>query len=61
MNDDDPVIARIPAAKREIGAKCDNDPHKLYEHIKRLEAESPERIVGYERPGKRQPPSADDA
>jgi len=59
MNGEDSAIARIRAAKREIAAKCDNDPRKMYEYIKRLEAESPENIVGYERPGKREPRSAD--
>ena len=66
MTDDDPVIARIRAARRKIFLEdCEGDPHKLYEYAKRLEAEHPERVVGYERPGKRNAPtetkpSADD-
>ena len=59
MTDDDPVIARIRAVRRQIAAECDNDPHKLYEYFKRLEAENPEKVVGYERPGKSKHPTVE--
>ncbi len=59
MTNDDPVIARIRAVRRKIFLEdCEGDPHKLYEWAKRLEAENPERVVGYERPGSpKQPPT----
>lgn len=59
MGDEDPVIARIRAARRKIFLEdCDGDPHKLYEYFKRIEAEHPERVVGYVR--KHKQPAAED-
>lgn len=56
MSDEDPVIARIRAARDHIFLEeCEGDPRKLYEYFKQLEAERPEQVVGYEHPGKQQP------
>ena len=45
---DDPVVERVRAARREIVAECGGDLHTLHEWAKKIEAECPERIVGYE-------------
>jgi hypothetical protein len=51
MTPDDPVVARVRAARRRIVAQCGADPHKLYEWAKQMEAQYKDRVVSYERSG----------
>ena len=55
MSRDDPVVERVRAARREIVAECGGDLHTLHEWAKKIEAEIPERVVGYETDRKRNP------
>jgi hypothetical protein len=49
MSKDDPVVQRVRSARREIASACGNDLHALLQWAKKIEAECPERIRGYER------------
>ncbi len=44
----DPVVQRVRAARREIMAECGGDLHALFERARRIQAEFPGRVVGYE-------------
>ncbi len=48
MSKDDPVVQRVRSARREIAAGCGHDPHALVEWAKKIEAEYPGRLRGYE-------------
>lgn len=48
MPRDDPVVERVRAAGRKIAQSCGWDPHALVEWARKVEAEFPERVVGYE-------------
>ena len=52
---DDPTIARVRAAGRKILEECGGDFHALGERARKIEAEHPERVVGYETDRKRKP------
>jgi hypothetical protein len=49
MPEDDPVVARVRAARREILAECGDDAEALFAWAKRIEARYPDRVRGYER------------
>ncbi len=44
---DDPVIARVRAARRRISARFDHDPAKLVAHYMELQAQHRDRLVSY--------------
>lgn len=46
MTPDDPVVARVRAARRRILAACDGDSAKIFEWAKQREAALGERVVG---------------
>ncbi|MFQ5503009.1 MAG: hypothetical protein ACE5EQ_12040 [Phycisphaerae bacterium] len=48
MTRDDPVVERVRAARRRIVAECQGDAHKIYEWAKAIEAQYPDRLVGYD-------------
>lgn len=48
MSKDDPVVQRVRSVRREIAAGCGHDPHALVEWAKKIEAEFPGRLRGYE-------------
>ena len=49
MNDtpqlSDPLIDEVRRRRRDLFADCDNDPQKLFEAIRRLQAEHPEKVL----------------
>ena len=49
MNDttqsSDPLIDEVRRRRRDLFADCDNDPQKLFEAIRRLQAEHPEKVI----------------
>jgi hypothetical protein len=49
---DPPEIAWIRAVRHKMAAECGYDPHQLYERARQLEQQMPEKVVGYEHPGK---------
>ena len=50
MIQDDPVVERVREARRQIWAQCGWDPHRVLEWAKRIEAETPDKIIRYETP-----------
>ena len=48
MSKDDPVVERVRAAGRAIAERCGFDPHALGEWARKIQAECPERVRGYE-------------
>jgi hypothetical protein len=55
MFEDDPVVARVRAARRKILGECGGDLHTLFERAREWQAEHPERVVGYETDRKAKP------
>ena len=53
MKQDDPVVHRIRTARQRIAERCGHDKHRLFEWAKQIEDQYRDRVVGYERPGKR--------
>ncbi len=53
MSRDDPVVERVRAVRRKIVEECGDDIHALGEWIRKVQAEHPERVVGYETDCKR--------
>lgn len=49
MSRDDPVVERVRAARRKILADCGHDPKALLEWAKKIEAQHPDRVCGYQR------------
>ena len=45
MTNDDPIIAEVRAARAKLMRECNNDVNKLFERLKEMEREHPERIV----------------
>ena len=55
MAEDDPVVARVRAARRKILEECGGDMHALFERARKWQAEHLERVVGYETDRKARP------
>ena len=55
MPQDDPVVERVRAVRREIVAQCRRDPHLVLQWAKKIEAEYPRRIRRYEQKGSQEP------
>ncbi len=49
----DPVVQRVRAAGRAIQERCGGDLHAFFEWARNIQAEFPERVVGYEEPARR--------
>ncbi len=49
MTQDDPVVERVRAARRRIVERCGFDRQRLYEWIKKFEAQHQDRVVGFDR------------
>ena len=45
---DDPTIERVRAVRRKIADECGGDVRALGERARKIQAEHPERVVGYE-------------
>ncbi len=41
----DPLIDEVRGRRRDLFADYDNDPEKLFEAIRRLQAEHPEKVI----------------
>jgi hypothetical protein len=41
---DGPIVAAVREARAKIAAECDYDLDKLFEQLKKIEAEHPERV-----------------
>jgi hypothetical protein len=52
---DDAVVERVRAVRRQIVEECGGDIHALFERARKIEAEHPERVRGYETDRKRRP------
>ncbi len=52
---DNPVVERVRAARRKIVEECGGDIHALGEWARKIEAERPDRVRGYETDRKRKP------
>jgi len=46
----DPLIDEVRERRRQLWAEYDNDLNKVYEAIKRLQAEHPEKLVDRRKP-----------
>lgn len=55
MFKDDPVVQRVRAARREIVARYGRDAHSLLKWAKKIEAEYPQRVRGYEHKASKEP------
>ncbi len=55
MPREDPVVERVRAVRRKIVEECGGDIHALFERARKIEAEFPERVRGYETDRKRKP------
>ena len=55
MPRDDPVVERVRRIRRELAARCGYDIHAIAEEARKIEAECPERVRGYETDRKRKP------
>lgn len=44
---DDPVIARVRAARRKISARFEHDPAKLVAHYMKLQEQHSDRLVSH--------------
>ena len=47
MAKDDPVVERVREVRRRIAARCGQNPRKLFEWAKKIEAGQSKRVVGY--------------
>ncbi len=59
MSHDDPVVQRVRETRRKIFESCGNDPHKLYEWAKQIEAQYQDRLAGFERTRRPTPKPSD--
>lgn len=53
MCEDDPVVARVRSARKQISKECGNDPRKLLAWAKKIEAKYADRIQNYEQKSRR--------
>lgn len=53
---EDPVVKEVREIAMRISARFDHDPQKYFEHLRKRQAEHPERIVDL---SKRRPPTTE--
>ena len=51
----DPLIDEVRERRRQLWAEYDNDLNKVYEAIKRLQAEHPEKMIDRRKPREPKP------
>jgi hypothetical protein len=44
---EDPIVEEVRRIRRAYFAQCGNDMHKMFEDLRRRQAEHPERLVSF--------------